>query len=68
MTWCVEWNISPQSDMDDFHIDTVEMIAAKNRRMLEKGKVPTYVVIGHAPSLSEARQFANEYLAQNPRV
>jgi len=54
--------------MDDIHIDTLEKIAEKNRRMLEQGKTPTYFVIGHAPSISEARQFANEYLAQHPRI
>lgn len=67
MTWCVEWNISPQSSMDDIHIDTIEKVAEKNRRMLEQGKVPTYFVIGYAPSAGEARQLANEYLAQHPR-
>ena len=67
MTWCVEWNINPQSGMDDLHIDTIEKVAEKNRRMLEQGKVPSYFVIGHASSISEARQFANEYLAQHPR-
>ncbi len=68
MTWCIELNVSPQSGMDDIHIDTLEKIAEKNRRMLEQGKTPTYFVIGHAPSISEARQFANEYLAQHPRI
>jgi len=67
MVWCVEWNISPQSGMDDIHIDTVENIAKKNRKMLECGQVPTYFVIGFAPTVGEARQFADEYKSQNPR-
>lgn len=67
MTWCIEWNISPQSDMDDIHIDTVERVAERNRRMLNQGKVPTYFVIGCAPTIGEARQFATEYKAQNSR-
>jgi len=67
MVWCVEWNISPQSSIDDIHIDTVENIAKKNRQMLERGQVPTYFVIGTAPTIGEARQFADEYKARNPR-
>lgn len=67
MNWCVEWNISPQSGMDNFHIDSVDNIAKKNRQMLEQGKVPTYFVIGHAPTIGEARQIANEYLTMHPR-
>jgi len=68
MIWCIEWNISPQSGMDDFHINTVEQVAETNRRMLEQGKVPTYFVIGTTATVSEARQFASEYKAQHPRI
>jgi len=67
MTWCIELNVSPQSGMDGINIDTIEKIAKKNRRMLEQWKTPTFFVIGHAPSISKARQLANEYLAQHPR-
>ena len=68
MIWCIEWNISPQSDTDDFNVDTVERVAEKNRRMLEHGKVPSYFVIGYAPTIGEARQFAIEYKTQHPRA
>jgi hypothetical protein len=66
MTWCIEWNIAPQSDVDSIHIDTVEKVAERNRRMLEQGKVPTYFVIGVAATPGEARQMADDYKAQNP--
>lgn len=67
MTWCIEWNIAPQSELDSIHIDPVEKVAERNRRMLEQGKVPTYFVIGTALTVAEACQFAAEYKAQNPR-
>lgn len=66
MTWCIEWNTEPQSDVDSINIDTVEKVAERNRRMLEQGKVPTYFVIGVAATPGEARQIATDYKAQNP--
>lgn len=68
MTWCIEWNISPQSGIDDINIDPVEKVAERNRRILKQGKVPTYFVIGYASTPGEARQFADEYKAKNPRA
>jgi len=67
MIWCIEWNISPKSEMDEIHIDPVEKVAERNRRILEQGKVPTWFVIGYASTPGEARQFANEYKEKNPR-
>lgn len=63
MIFCVEWNVSPLSEFDQFHIDTLEKIGEKNRDMLAKGKLPTYFVIGHAPTIPQARELAAEYKA-----
>ncbi|GAC1405696.1 MAG: hypothetical protein NVSMB6_00680 [Burkholderiaceae bacterium] len=63
MIFCVEWNVNPLSEFDQFHIDTLEKIGEKNRNMLAKGMLPTYFVIGHAPTFPQARELAAEYKA-----
>jgi len=65
MTYVVELNTASKSEFDLFHIDSLENVAKKNRRMLANGKAPTYVVIGVAQTIGEARHFANDYKIKN---
>lgn len=63
MQLLIEVNLNATNGMNEFNDATADQIAARNRKLLSEGKVPSWIVIGVAASPAEARTVRDAYRA-----